>query len=130
MRIVLAALLFAVLIAGCPSSSPQRPQPVQRTASDGTCEEVAWSCVALRPRTDEPWGCLEGNAAQTAQYQTACTPEKDGRFALNACLRDDVVGGCTLARGSQCTTTWYFAPATRESIEGDCAKQGALFVAP
>lgn len=126
MRIALAL----VLLAGCPSSSPRPTQPVQRTTADNTCEDVAWSCVGMKPGTQEAWGCVEGNASQTAQYQASCTAEKDGRFALNACLRDDLVGGCTLARGSQCTTTWYYAPATRTSVEADCAKQGALFVAP
>ncbi len=125
MRIAIAL----VLLAGCPSS-PAKPQTLQRTTETNTCAEVAWSCVALKPGTQDAWGCIEGNASQTTQYQASCTPEKDGRFALNACMRDNVVGGCTLARGAQCTTTWYFAPATRASVEADCAKQGALFVAP
>ena len=99
---------------------------MQRTTADS--ENVAWSCVGLKG--DAPWGCIEGNATQTAQYQASCTPEKNGRFALQPCLRDNLVGGCTLARGSQCTTTWYYAPATRASVEDDCAKQEALFVAP
>jgi len=123
------ALVF-VLVAGCSSPSHKPTQTVQRTTSDNTCEDVAWSCVGMRPGTEEPWGCLEGNASQTSQYQATCTPAQDGRFALNACMRDNLVGGCTLARGSQCTTTWYYAPATRTSVEADCAKQDALFVAP
>jgi len=125
MRIALVLLL----VAGCPSPRP-RPTTVQRTTADGTCAEIAWSCVGHQPNGGAPWGCVEGNASQTAQYQASCTPERDGRFALNACMRDDVVGGCTLARGAQCTTTWYYAPATRASIEADCARQDALFVAP
>lgn len=128
MRLLVAVPVLA--LAGCPASPRTPPQPVQRTTADNTCEDVAWSCVGLNPETQEPWGCIEGNATQTAQYQASCTPEKHGAFALNACPRDDLVGGCTLARGSQCTTTWYAAPATRASIEADCAKQGALFVAP
>jgi hypothetical protein len=84
----------------------------------------------MKPNTQDAWGCVEGNASQTVQYQTSCTVEKHGRFALNACLRDNLVGGCTLARGSQCTTTWYYSPSTRESVEADCAKQSALYVAP
>lgn len=125
MRIVLLLVL-----AGCPAQAPSKPQPVQRTTADNTCQDVAWSCVAMKHDTQDAWGCMEGNASQTTQYQGSCTPEKDGRFALNACMRDGVVGGCTLARGAQCTTTWYFAPATRESVEADCKKQSALFVAP
>ena len=125
MRIVLVLLLV-----GCPSSQSPKPQTLQRTTSDGTCEEVAWSCVGMKPGAQEAWGCIEGNASQTSQYQASCTPEKDGRFALNACMRDNVVGGCTVARGSNCTTTWYFAPATRAVVEADCLKQNALFVAP
>ena len=123
---------FALLLvlAACPAPSPQRQQMMQRTTKDNTCEEVAWSCVALKPGTQDPWGCIEGNASQTSQYQGSCTPTQSGLFALNACLHDNVAGGCTLARGSSCTTTWYLAPATRETIEADCRKQGALFVAP
>lgn len=101
---------------------------MQRTTADNTCENVAWSCVGMKDGA--PWGCIEGNETQTAQYQSSCTPEKNGSFALQPCLRDNLVGGCTLARGSQCTTTWYYAPATRTSVEDDCAKQEALFVAP
>ena len=123
MRIVL------VLLLGCSSPSP-KPQTFTRTAADGTCEEIAWSCVGMKPGTQEAWGCIEGNASQTSQYQATCTPEKDGRFALNACMRDTIVGGCTVARGSACTTTWYFAPSTRALVEADCAKLNALFVAP
>ena len=123
-------ILLVLVLAGCPATPATRPQPVQRTTSDNTCESVAWSCVAMKPKTQDAWGCIEGNAEQTSQYQSSCTAEKDGRFALNACMRDNLVGGCTLARGSQCTTTWYYPPATRESVEGDCAKQGALYVAP
>ena len=122
------AALLLILLAGCPSAPATKPQPVQRTTADNTCENVAWSCVGVKSGT--PWGCIEGNDTQTVQYQASCTPEKDGRFALQACMRDELVGGCTLARGNQCTTTWYYAPATRTSVEGDCAKQGALFVAP
>lgn len=122
--------LVLVLLAGCPARPSTAPQPMQRTTAEHTCEDVAWSCVGMKPGTEDAWGCIEGNASQTAQYQATCTPAKHGRFALNACLRDNLVGGCTLARGSQCTTTWYHAPATRESVERDCAKQGALFVAP
>jgi hypothetical protein len=125
MRIAFALLL----LAACPSS-PRKPQPMQRTTAEGTCEEIAWSCVALKPGTEEAWGCIEGNAAQTAQYQSSCTPEKNGRFALNPCLRDNLAGGCTVARGSQCTTTWYFTPAARPTVEADCVKLGAVFVAP
>lgn len=124
MRIVLALLL-----AGC-SGSPPAPQSMQRTTADGTCEEIAWSCVALKQGTEDAWGCIEGNSAQTAQYQSSCTPEKDGRFALNACMRDNIAGGCTLARGSQCTTTWFHTPASRAEIEAECLKQKARFVAP
>jgi hypothetical protein len=123
-------LLVIVVLAGCPAPPATKPQPMQRTTPDNTCEHVAWSCVAMKPATQDAWGCVEGNDQQTTQYQASCTPEKDGRFALNACMRDNLVGGCTLARGSQCTTTWYYGPATRTSVEADCAKQGALFVAP
>ncbi|MBA3396603.1 MAG: hypothetical protein H0T89_28490 [Deltaproteobacteria bacterium] len=124
-------LLVAVgLLAAC--SSPAKPGPtrVERTTSEGTCENIAWSCVGTLPDGSTPWGCIEGNASQTVQYQATCTPEKAGLFALGACPRDDVIAGCTVARGSQCTTTWYLAPATRASIEDDCAKQGAKLVAP
>lgn len=119
-----------VLLFACSSPGTRPQNSMQRTTADNTCQDVAWSCVGLKPGTQDPWGCTEGNASQTAQYQATCTLEKSGIFALNACLRDDIVGGCTLARGSQCTTTWYLAPATRESVEADCLKQGALFVAP
>ena|SRR5688572_21147672 len=122
--------LVLVLLAGCPGSSSTKPQMAERTTADHTCEDVAWSCVGMKRGTEDAWGCIEGNAAQTAQYQATCTPEKDGRFALNACPRDSAVGGCTVARGSQCTTTWYFAPSSRPTVEADCAKLGALFVAP
>jgi hypothetical protein len=122
--------LLVLLNAGCPAAPATKPQPVQRTTSDNTCENVAWSCVGMKPGTQDAWGCVEGNASQTSQYQASCTVEKDGRFALNACLRDNLVGGCTLARGNQCTTTWYYAPASRESVEADCEKQDALYVAP
>lgn len=121
--------LVLVLVAGCPSP-PAKPTTTTRTTADGTCAEVAWSCVAHAPNDGPAWGCIEGNAAQRAQYEASCTPAKDGRFALGACMRDDVVGGCTLARGAACTTTWYLAPATRASVEADCAKTGALYVAP
>lgn len=123
-------LFVLLLLAACPGSSAPPQQTMQRTTNDNTCEEIAWSCVGLEPGTQAPWGCTEGNAAQTSQYQSTCTAEKSGIFALNACLRDNAVGGCTLARGSQCTTTWYLAPASRESVEAKCLKQGALFVAP
>ena len=123
-------LLLAAVLAGCPAAPATKPQPMQRTTSDNTCENVAWSCVGMTPGTEDAWGCVEGNAEQTSQYQASCTAEKHGRFALGACLRDNLVGGCTLARGSQCTTTWYYGPSTRTSVEADCAKQGALFVAP
>jgi hypothetical protein len=129
MRVMRIVALLA-LLAGCPAPNAPRPATTQHTTSDNTCEDVAWSCVGMKPGTTDAWGCVEGNASQTAQYQASCTPEKHGRFALNACLRDNVVGGCTLARGGQCTTTWHHAPATRESVEAECAKQGALFVAP
>jgi len=128
MRIVLL-VTFAGL-AACPGSTGTKPQPVQRTTNDNTCEEVSWSCVGMKPGTQEAWGCTEGNASQQSQYQASCTPERDGRFALNACMRDNLIGGCTVARGSQCTTTWYFAPSTRETVEADCLKMSALFVAP
>ena|SRR5687767_13909248 len=121
---------LVVFLLGCPGPSQTKPQQATRTTNDGTCEEIAWSCVGMKPGTDESWGCVEGDAAQTAQYQASCTPEKNGRFALNACMRDNIVGGCTVARGSQCTTTWYFAPSTRLTVEADCLKLGALFVAP
>lgn len=121
-------ILLVLALAGCPGPQGTKPQPVQRTTSDNTCESVAWSCVAMKRET--PWRCVEGNATQTAQYQASCTAEKDGRFALNACMRDNLVGGCTLARGDQCTTTWSYPPATRETVEADCEKQGALYVAP
>jgi hypothetical protein len=121
-------LALLLLLAGCPGSTAHGPPSMQRTTNDNTCAEIAWSCVGLKG--DTPWGCTEGNASQTAQYQGTCTAERSGIFALSACLRDNVVGGCTLARGSQCTTTWYVAPSTREAIEADCSKQGALFVAP
>jgi len=107
-----------------------KPSTAQRTTSDHTCADVAWSCVGITPATGDAWGCIEGNASQTAEYQASCTEAKQGRFALNPCLRDTMIGGCTLARGSQCTTTWYASPATRETVEADCAKQGALFVTP
>lgn len=122
--------LVLVLVAGCPSPPAQPPGPTARTTADGTCADVAWSCVAHAPGAEAPWGCLEGNAAQRDQYAASCTPAKDGRFALGACLRDDLVAGCTLARGAQCTTTWYYAPATRASVEADCATQGAQLVLP
>ena len=126
MRTLLAAV---ILLAGCPAPPATPKQPMQRPSADGTCAEVAWSCVGLLPG-GQPWGCVEGNASQTARYQATCTAEKHGIFALNGCLRDHIVGGCTVARGSQCTTTWYVAPATRASVEADCAKQGALFAPP
>lgn len=125
MRIVLLLLL-----AACPSSTPSKPTSMPGTTSDGTCADVTWSCVGMKPGTEDPWGCVEGNAAEAQQRQAACTYEKGGMFALNACLRDNVAGGCTLARGSSCTTTWYAAPATRQSVESECEKQGARFVAP
>ena len=123
-------ILLVVALAGCSAARGTKPQPVQRTAADNTCEHVAWSCVTLQAGTTDPWGCREGNAAQTSQSQASCTAEQDGRFALNACMRDNLVGGCTLARGEQCMTTWYYAPATRASVEAACENQGALYVAP
>lgn len=123
-------LFVLVLLAGCPAAPATKSQPVQRTTADNTCENVAWSCVGMKAGTQDAWGCVEGNDTQRSQFEASCTPEKNGRFALNACLRDNLIGGCTLARGSQCTTTWYYAPATRTSVEADCGKQGALFVAP
>jgi hypothetical protein len=123
-------IALLVVLAACPGPPQKSPQSTQRTTSDNTCQDIAWSCVGMTPGTQDAWGCVEGNASQTSQYQATCTPEKDGRFALNACLRDNIVGGCTLARGAQCTTTWYFAPATRATVEADCAKMSALFVAP
>jgi hypothetical protein len=126
----LIGLALGIAFAGCSSAPATTPQPVQRTTPDNTCENVAWSCVGMKPNTEEAWGCIEGTAEQLAQYQASCTDDKHGRFALNPCLRDNLVGGCTVARGNQCTTTWYYAPATRQSIEADCAKQAALYVAP
>jgi hypothetical protein len=123
-------VLALVLLVGCPAPPATKPQPMQRTTADNTCETVTWSCVGMKPGTETSWGCVEGNDTQRAQYEGSCTADKHGRFALNACLRDTSVGGCTLARGSACTTTWYHAPSTREAVEADCAKQGALFVAP
>jgi hypothetical protein len=122
-------IAIVLVLVAC-SAPPAKPQTLQRTTTDNTCEEVAWSCVGITPNTTDAWGCIEGNSSQTAQYQASCTEAKHGRFALNACLRDTMLGGCTLARGSQCTSTWYAPPATRDSIEADCVKQGALFVAP
>jgi hypothetical protein len=119
-----------LLLAACPAPLATKPQPVQHTTADNTCEGVAWSCVGMKPGTEDSWGCVEGNATQRTQYEGSCTAAQHGRFALNACLRDTAVGGCTLARGAACTTTWYHAPASRASVEADCAKQGALFVAP
>lgn len=124
------ALVAVTMLAGCPSPSPSPPRTTQRTTSDGSCEEIAWSCVGMRPGSQEAWGCIEGNASQTAQYQASCTPDKDGRFALGPCPRDDLAGGCTVARGSQCTTTWYLPPATLQTVAADCAKLGAQLVVP
>src|SRR5689334_12814792 len=104
--------LALVLLVACSAPATRPPPSTQRTTADNTCEEVAWSCVGLKPGTQDPWGCTEGNATQTAQFQETCTLAKSGIFALNACLRDNVVGGCTLAHGEKCTTTWYLAPAT------------------
>ncbi len=122
-------LITVGLLVACSSSGTRRATPVEHTTGDGTCEDIAWSCVGTLPG-GAPWGCIEGNASQTVQYQATCTLEKAGLFALGACPRDDVIAGCTIARGSQCTTTWYLAPATRASIEADCTKQGAKVVAP
>lgn len=125
MRSVLALVL---LLAACPAPT-SRPKTAQRTSSDGTCAEVAWSCVGTNA-DGAAWGCTEGDASQTAQHQATCTQDKGGLFALNACLRDNVVGGCTLARGSACTTTWFHAPLTLEQVAAECAKQGAVFATP
>jgi hypothetical protein len=84
----------------------------------------------MKAGTEEAASCVEGNASHRDTYEASCTDATRGRFALNACMRDTSVAGCTLARGTACTTTWYAAPATRASVEADCAKQGALFVAP
>jgi hypothetical protein len=118
--------ILLVLALGCSGPQGTKPPPVQRTTSDNTCENVAWSCVTMK--LEEPSRCVEGDASQTSQYQASCAA--DGRFALGACMRDNLVGGCTLARGDRCATTWYYPPATRESVEADCAKHEALYVAP
>ena len=120
-------ILLVLALAACSGSQGTKPLPVQRTTSDNTCENVAWSCVEMKPGTEDGARCVEGNAAQTSQDQCA---EKHGRYTLDACMRDNLVGGCTLARGDACATTWYYPPSTRESVEADCAKQGALYVAP
>ena len=106
---------LVLLLAACPAPPASRAKAEPR--ADGTCPEVAWSCVAVAPGATEAWGCTEGTASQTAQYQATCTADQGGRFALDPCLRDLVVGGCTIARGSLCTTTWYHAPATRAEAE-------------
>jgi hypothetical protein len=123
-------LALLVLLTACPGPSKKPAPDMQRTTSDNTCEDVAWSCVGMTPGTETAWGCTEGNASQLSQYQTSCTAEKNGRFALTPCMRDNVIGGCTVARGSTCTTTWYASPATRATVENDCVKLSALFVAP
>lgn len=112
------ALLLLVACAG-PATTPQTPE---RTTADNTCEAVTWSCVEVKPGTDEAVTCREGNEAA----RQPCT----GRFALNPCLHDNVVAGCTRARGATCTTTWHAAPATRAAVEDECAQQDALFVVP
>jgi len=123
------ALVF-VLVAGCSSLRTKPTQTVQRTTSDNTCEDVAWSCVGMRPGTEEPWGCLEGNASQTSSIKRTCTPAQDGRFALNACMRGQPRRWLHARARLAVHDDLYYAPATRVSVEADCAKQGALFVAP
>lgn len=115
-----------LLLAACSASPATKPQPIQHVTADNTCEDIAWSCVRVKAGTDEAASCIEGNAAERDANERACTG--DGRFALNGCLRDNVAGGCTLAREASCTTTWY--ATSRTAIEATCARQSALFVAP
>lgn len=119
---------LVLLLAACPA--PPRARTRTEPRADGTCPAIAWSCVGVAPGATEAWGCTEGNAAQTARYEASCTADNGGRFALSPCLRDLAIGGCTLARGGICSTTWYHAPATRSDVERVCAREGAALVVP
>lgn len=124
-RIALALLL----LTGCPPTTPSGTTQAQ-ALGDNTCEGVAWSCVGMKPGTEEAWGCTEGTANERARYEATCTAEKHGRFALSPCPRDFVVGGCTLARQSTCVTTWLREPASMDDVTAECQRQGALVVTP
>ena len=115
-------------LAGCPAV-PATPGKSARALGDNTCEAVTWSCVGMKPGTEEAWGCTEGTDNERARFEASCTLEANGRFALNACPRDTLVGGCTIASGSTCRTTWFAAPTPASDIDSECARTGALRVA-
>lgn len=114
-------------LAACPAASAPPPASA-RALPDNTCEGVTWSCVGVKPGTDEAWGCTEGTDNERARFEASCTLEQHGRFALSPCPRDTMVGGCTSAAGSTCTTTWYAAPTPASEIDGECGRQHGLRV--
>jgi hypothetical protein len=107
----------------------------------GSGAYAAFSCTAGFRMADggagPPAVCAEassGTPAQIDSNRAKCLSEGSA-FALSACSRQGLAGGCRVSQGGESVTTWYYLDqnTTTDSVKQVCAglsgvAQGAVTV--
>lgn len=131
--VILSLMMLLLVTAGC---SLRTSTSVGNDASDTNpagCDSVKASCDLP---TSGPGGvrlCVEYGSATSTQAlsdaETTCKSAQGAAWDTKPCTTSGQVAGCRLSNGLSCSTSWAYAPATKDIVEGECAPKGGTTIA-